>query len=254
MTTYIKQIYDIQKVYPKMKIILVFRSPIIIEKNKKSKSFIDLRLLTQEEINKIDDSNVERSLRRSRSMVRDYVFCNDFDYFVTFTFNPKKIDRFSVDSCFSRLNQWCNRQRVNARLQNKTFRYIIIPEFHKNGAIHFHGLIKDYPSSIIDSGVVQDNKRVYNLKSFKYGFTIATEIDNTEESKEKTAYYITKYLTKDMVKIHGRKRYFSSRSLSRPEIIHNAIKHNPEIQQKFLISGNLVYQNQIVKCYKIYND
>ena len=42
------------------------------------------------------DKAIEESLRRTRTTIFDYALSNNFSYFVTFTFNPKKLDRYSI--------------------------------------------------------------------------------------------------------------------------------------------------------------
>ena len=34
------------------------------------------------------------SLQRSKTIIREYAHCNEFNYFVTFTFDSNKIDRY----------------------------------------------------------------------------------------------------------------------------------------------------------------
>lgn len=75
------------------------------------------------------------SRARAKAAVRDIARCNRFDFFFTWTLDPKLIDRYDPDAV---------KRAVNTHLKNlssrKGFRYVIVPEFHKDGAIHFHGL------------------------------------------------------------------------------------------------------------------
>lgn len=96
-----------------------------------------------EEINKKfipgEKEEVERvSLSRTRRNIRELALSNDFEYFATLTINSSSCDRFSLTECQERL-----RNRLKAlKRKNKDFGYIFITEKHKNGAYHFHGLIK----------------------------------------------------------------------------------------------------------------
>ena len=156
-------------------------------------------------------------MRRTRRTIQDYVHCNDFNLFITFTFSPKKVNRYDLDMCYIKMQSWLERQRRKSR----DFRYLIVPEKHKDGAIHFHALVADSPFSMKKTNVIQNNRRVYNVTSFRYGFTNAQHVDN--DDKQKVANYIAKYITKDMVLISNRKRYWSSRNLRKPLKYHNCL-------------------------------
>jgi len=47
------------------------------------------------------ETDIERSLRRTRKAIKDYTLCNEFDIFAMFTF---KSDRQNVANCFPRFN------------------------------------------------------------------------------------------------------------------------------------------------------
>jgi len=169
----------------------------------------------------IDLENIQRSLRRSRTQIRDLIQCNDFDLFGTITFDPQKIDRLNIDLCKKSVTQWLN------HLQAKygKFDYLLIPELDKGNALHFHALFKAYTGSMTDSGHKDNAKRIiYNLDDYKMGFTNFSYIGSIERS----ATYISKYITKDTPVIQGRKRYFSSRCLKRPTRLYNDTLENPD--------------------------
>lgn len=60
-----------------------------------------------------------------------------------------------------------------------------------------------------------DGRIVYNLKNWRFGFSTAIELTG---DKLYTAFYITKYITKDCSKIFGR-FFWHSRNLQKPKII-----------------------------------
>ncbi len=47
-----------------------------------------------------------------------------FLFFVTFTFNPKKVDRYSIESTSNIMKYWLNRQKNTSSI----FAYVIVPE------------------------------------------------------------------------------------------------------------------------------
>lgn len=146
---------------------------------------------------------------RSRNQIKDYILSNDFDMFWTLTFSS---DRESDQLCFSRLANWLKYMKKKYGL----FEYIFIPERHKDGCLHFHGVTGRFKGSVINSGVKHKGVNVYNCNDWNYGFSTISMV----RSKEKTASYVTKYITKSLsqeIVGKGKKKYWSSRGLRKPE-------------------------------------
>ncbi len=169
----------------------------------------------------IDPEEYERmSLGRAKTKVIDLALSNPFDMFMTFTFDSKKYDRYDVDARKQQLGFWFNNQR---NIHGK-FGYLVVPEYHKDGALHFHGLFMDYKGNLKDSGIKQNGRTVYNIASYRGGYTTAVKIDNIA----KVAGYIGKYLTKDMPKFKGKQRYWRSNGLKLPLKIINPLLNNED--------------------------
>lgn len=161
-----------------------------------------------------NEDNLERSLRKTKTLITDYMLCNEFSHFVTFTFDPKKSDRTNPVSQKKQMTDWLHNQRN----RNGRFSYIIVPEFHADRkALHFHAVVNDYPGILLDSGKKQKGKTIYNLKGYTLGFTTAVEIDNYE----KVIWYLQKYITKDMPQFFGQRRFWTSNGLRKPKIEDN---------------------------------
>jgi hypothetical protein len=112
------------------------------------------------------------------------------------------------------MGYWLNNQRI---LHGK-FKYLIVPEYHKdNKSLHFHGLFLGYNGNLVDSGRTKNGRTIYNINSYRAGFTTAVRIDN----REKVASYVAKYITKDMPKFRNKQRYWCSNGLKRPLKIVN---------------------------------
>lgn len=204
------KINDIVKEFPHMYKITIYRTPKIITQKQQNNNKTKIN-------NQNNDDNIQRSVRRTKTVIKDYVDYNEFNLFVTFTFSPKKVNRFDMNACYRKMSTWLH----NIKVDYDDFAYLIVPEKHKNGAIHFHALFKNFPNDKLKKTTVfQNNKQVYNLTNFRSGFTNAQFID---DNKQSIAGYLTKYITKDMQKIHNRKRYWSSRNLSLPEKRYNVI-------------------------------
>lgn len=164
----------------------------------------------------LTEDSLQRSVRRSRAAISDYCGVNDFEWFVTFTFNPKKVNRYDLSHCYTKMQGWLWR----THRKNEDFKYIIVPERHKDGAIHFHALISGYDLKIKKTNVIQNNRRVYNITGFTYGFTNAQRLD---DDTKKTVAYMCKYITKDMELVQNRRRYWCSKNLRKPEKFVNSI-------------------------------
>jgi hypothetical protein len=196
-------IYNVVKEYPDMLRIYIYKTPYSLPEPGYT------RKTPKRKKDGIDDESIHRSIRRSKSTIADLVLCNDFQYFCTFTFNPKKHDRYDVNHCKFVMSMWLHRQRTHS----PNLKYLIVPEFHKDGALHFHALLSNFNGRLKDSKKRQSGRIVYNMTGFRSGFTTAVPIDH---NKGAISNYIKKYITKDMPLIHGRKRYWLSQNLTRP--------------------------------------
>lgn len=205
---------------------------------------------------KYDNDKIQRSLRRSKTTVGDLVLANKFTHFVTFTFNckscPKRFnctnkphctcpkdfcERFNDARITSQMSGWLDRN-----VRKYGMKYLLVPERHKSGALHFHAMIRDYGGVLKDSGKRYHGKKIYNMSYFKFGFTNVTEIRNVTA----TSNYVKKYFVKDMALIRGNKRYWASRNLDRP--IKQKNQQYTTIPSMFKC---LVYQTQYYTEYRI---
>lgn len=155
------------------------------------------------------------SLARTKKMVHDYARSNDFSYFVTLTFNPVYVDSFSVDDSYEHMRNWLNYMRKKF----PDLRYLGVPELHKSGRIHFHFLMSEHINSVLsDSGKKTDKKSgslpIYNVGSYRIGFSTATEI----KSQAFVVRYILKYITKELQqRCPHKRRYWHSNNLVLPK-------------------------------------
>lgn len=226
----VRVIHNITKEYPDMIKVVVFREPRVYLENEKTKR--------PKELVAGDYVPCYSSVNRTKTLIRDIVLCNKFDYFMTFTFDPKKVDRFSYIKCQSVMRIWLHRQHD----KDKDFSYLIVPEQHKSGAWHFHALISHYHGHLRDSGVRSSSLRpVYNVTGFRSGFTTAVAID----SQEAVANYVTKYITKEFIREFNRKRFFCSRNLNRPVKTINS----PIFSHSLPLFRKCVYESQDFEVY-----
>ena len=164
-----------------------------------------------EEKKKLD--NLSRSFRRTRSALYMYARQCNWEYFITLTYSPDKIEnRYDYSLCMKKVHNWidhCKRRKAKELL------YLLVPEQHKDGAWHIHGLLCNTTGfTFTDSGKRYDGKIVYNLDDWKLGFSTATKVTDTY----KVSVYITKYITKDLCAVTpGKQRYFVSKSIPKPK-------------------------------------
>lgn len=151
----------------------------------------------------------ERSMRRARQQIRDYALCSNFTYFVTLTLDKEKINRYDIAEIVKRLRIW-----LDNRVRRNDLRYILVPERHKDGAIHFHGFFND-ALAVVDSGRADKlGHKIYNLPSWGFGFTTAIKLYG---DYHRAVAYVCKYVGKTPEKIGGR-WYYSGGSLSLPRV------------------------------------
>ena len=171
---------------------------------------------------KQSEEDIERSLRRTKKTLRDYVLCNRFELFATFTF---KKDRQDITKSKTKMANWIKNQQK----RKGKFEYLIVPELHKDQeSLHFHALIKKYPGKLnraknskTGKRLIRNGRKVYIFPSYTLGFTDVVKIKNTSEDHSKVGSYIRKYITKDMPLFFGKNRYWVSSGLKLPETEDN---------------------------------
>lgn len=193
------------------------------------------------------DDNVRfaSSLSRSRSKVLQLAYNNEWEYFVTLTFDKNKVDRYDLDSIKTTMLKFFDNYKQR---KNNDFRYLLIPEQHKNGAYHFHGLFK----GISDTDLFVNEYGYWDFLPYKtrFGFCSLSKIQNLQ----KCANYISKYISKDMFKNvppSGTHLYFASRNLN----VDDVIKVGTAASSSFNLDNNKnvnIFDSQF--CVKYYSN
>lgn len=154
--------------------------------------------------------DVERAMRRARANVRRLALANDFRWFVTLTLDEKVVgDRCDPAVVTRKLNTW-----LSNMVQRHGLRYVLVPELHQKGGIHFHGFFNDLDAlRAVDSGHVdKQGHKVWNLARWTLGFSTAIELYG---EYSRAVAYVCKYIGKDSQKIGGR-WYYSGGALQAP--------------------------------------
>lgn len=187
---------------------------------------------------------LDNSFSRARSMVLQYALCNPWDYFFTGTLDERLADRYNLDRYAKRLMQFIRDKR---KKYNASFQVLLVPERHKDGAWHIHGLIYGLPPSalrpfrypepqkLIDGGFLNwpDYQR-------SFGFCSLAPI----RDKVATAYYVTKYISKDVARRSGdvgKHLYFHSRPLKRAEHASDVYLFQQQLDAFIMISARSVW-------------
>lgn len=147
------------------------------------------------------------NLKRVKERIFDICALNPFTHFVTWTLDASKIDRYDVDVIRPKILKTLDNLH-----QRQGMEYIVVPERHRDGAVHFHGLVYGDGLRYVDSGHVDaGGHTIYNMPQWRFGYSTAIRLYG---DSMRVASYMTKYVTKDLSKIFG-KFYFASRSIGR---------------------------------------
>lgn len=200
-----------------------------------------------------------REMNKTKRHVMDLALNNRFAYFVTLTFacSLDKKNEYGLEDehRFKLMSKWLRRMRD----KHGKFNYIVVPERHKSGEIHFH-MLADLPSTVelvqgtnakTGKPMIRKGYKVYNLPEWEYGFTDVETI----RSNNGVARYVTKYFTKDLALSPvrcGKKKYWQSSGLKAPERIYLT----PTEIEELIIKGQLVlpeasYQNEKMSIYDL---
>ena len=126
--------------------------------------------------------------------------------------------------------------------------YLVVPEQHKDGAFHFHGLFSgiDYLPFTFSGKLDKQGRPIYNIGSYKWGFTTATKVGDSAKASS----YLCKYVTKDLCAVTaGKKRYWASKNVKRPEIIELDIMESYLERIKQFLIGDAYHLREIHTAY-----
>lgn len=164
--------------------------------------------------------NRRKAYQRARNNLFNYAMATtSFNCFVTLTFDANCINRYSYDDIIKKLNIW-----FDNRVRRKGLCYVFVPEYHKDGAVHFHGLCNfealktERSRSPYTGKLLYDAKGrpEYNIVDFKLGHTLVIPLSG-ENARIATTKYVYKYITKTDGKMVGGRYYLSGGNLGRPK-------------------------------------
>lgn len=186
------------------------------------------------------ERSVRSSMNRTKNTVYDYARANAWEWFVTLTFAPDKVDRYDYDACVQKLSNWLDNTK---KRKCRDMRYVAVPEKHKDGAYHFHLLMSDIDElDMVDSGKKDKGNVIYNIGNYRFGWTTATRVRDTSKASN----YITKYITKDLCSMtKGKKRYWNSRNLNKGEVQELVLDGQALVDMKRFAKKKATYENVV---------
>lgn len=188
-----------------------------------------------------EDSNTDKARLASKQLAYERMLANVdiWAYFGTITFDSSKQDRYDFAPLLQKVTCFCRRRGI---------RYALVPEPHKDGAVHFHGLfskelsqhLSEFESvcpkipvkikSMLDSG-----RHVQTCPAMleTFGFNSFEAIRNNEAC----VWYMTKYISKtfdepDFTRF-SRRRFYISQGLKKPRII---LPHQIDLEHFCLVA------------------
>lgn len=178
-----------------------------------------------------ENERFSNSISRTKARIFELAMCNEFTHFCTFTQNEEYRDRFDLKEFrkdFAQMVRNINRGRE----EKAKIKYLLIPEQHKDGAWHMHGLLmgltdrdlrpfelsEKLPYKIREQ--IKKGKPIYDWLRYRkaFGFFTCTAVDNSTAISK----YITKYISKDLqksVRETGEHLFFASQGLKGREIV-----------------------------------
>lgn len=160
-----------------------------------------------------NNKKLKNNISRALTTCRNIALSNEWDYFITLTLDPKKYDRFNIKQFKVDLSKFF--KSLN-RKYNCHVNYLLVPEQHKNGAWHMHGLISGVPADLITVNVFG----FYDFRPYSthFGYCSLSPV----KSSVAISFYISKHLGKQLyngiISINDH-LYICSRGLSRGELI-----------------------------------
>ena len=169
-----------------------------------------------------ETNRLRESVSRSKRLIWEYARCNQWEYFVTLTLDEKKIDRKDLQGAVDKMSKmiWKINQSVNTGEdwgRQKKIEYVIVPELHKDGSVHFHGLMRGFHKS--DIRINEHKHKEWKHWRDNFGFCNLQEV----KDRQKVCSYITKYITKETmetVKGKGLHTFYASHGLEKPYVIY----------------------------------
>lgn len=153
------------------------------------------------------------NVMRTRKTLDELGNCNEWKFFVTLTISPDKYDRHDFKAFYKVFSNFIRNCKQNFGFKMK---YVFVPEQHKDGAWHLHGLVNDIPYEVLTEYCLKDfhpytevrcpvyirqkirnGEKLYYWQKYvdKFGWCIFEELRDSSKASN----YITKYIGKGFI-------------------------------------------------------
>lgn len=188
--------------------------------------------LSKVKIESDESVRFENNISRARSRIFELAACNEWEYFATLTLRPE-FDRANLDEWKKKFSQWLR----DYRKKGFDVKYLLVPEQHKDGAWHMHGFfsgigdVTEFSAEDIGSGFTASDVAAYKAAllnregnliwkdySRRWGYCTLSRV----RSREASARYITKYVTKSLAMdnlLSGAHLFYASRGLESAKLL-----------------------------------
>lgn len=177
----------------------------------------DKRVLEKEELpewlkKELKKQKTRSNGTRSKNNFRRLVLSNFTEQvnFITLTYAENKTDIAEAQKDFD------NFMKRLRRYFGKDFKYIVVTEFQKRGAIHFH-MLADLGISWSNQQEEQDKENWFREEFWEHGWVDIKDVEHVDN----LGAYMQKYMVKRMddERLAGKKAYRSSQNMDRPLIL-----------------------------------
>ncbi|MBA7508766.1 hypothetical protein ES705_00699 [subsurface metagenome] len=178
--------------------------------------------------------NRKKVATRIRNNIRRLAIANfdEHSRFFTATFADNITDMDFANNEFKKFIK-------RIKYQYGDFKYLAVVEFQKRGAIHYHMLS--------DFGYIEQTDLE---KIWGNGFVWIRELLTANKGKpvDNVGAYLVKYMNKNIIdkRLMGKKAYFTSRNLVRPEIVYENLSLDDCFKKYDLDNNHMVFSNSFM--------
>ena len=197
----------------------------------------DIKLKTTNEIEKRNITRSKLQCQRIAKANMEY-----WETFITLTFAENITNNKLANKRFKYFVD-------KVRRVKKDFRYLVVPEYQKRGAIHYHLLTN---ISLDSNKLIYSQENNLKFKHIKYWLDGFNSVEKVKGDAKKIIVYISKYMTKDIdSRLFAQRRFFYSQNCIVPKVsyIDSMSSKDLEFLQKKIQDKKLIYQNEYLNTY-----
>lgn len=166
-----------------------------------------------------NDASRLGGLYRAKRRVKGYAENNNWDYMVTFTFDMKKLKFESTELQKSAKTFMLY---IKNYLKKYEWTYLLVPELHKSGRLHLHGLVKTSDKNV--KYLKYDKEKQCNIYRHKLIFNRfgANRWVKISRFTDNITRYITEYMVKELSFTDLVRYYFVSKGISFENVVYQS--------------------------------